>query len=122
VPPAVGKKGRASIQNDGGCAMTPQSSPATLHIVRLEQDLINDTGLYEVAYSQEGKSQQQPRIRQFLGEQPLMEFLEREVGSKATEARRTIDRLRAGEHVHVPIAWSENEVSRFGLGDPRKAA
>ncbi len=102
--------------------MTPQSSPATLHIIRLEQDLINDTGLYEVAYSQEGMSQQQPRIRQFLGEQPLMHFLEREVGSKPLEARRIIDRLHSGEHVHLPVSWSEREVSRFGLGDPRKAA
>ena len=102
--------------------MTPPPSPATLHIVRLEQDLINDSGLYEVAYSQDGTSHQQPRIRQFLGEQPLMEFLEHEVGSKVTEARRTIDRLRAGERVHLPVAWSESEISRFGLGDPRKAA
>lgn len=102
--------------------MTPQSSPATLHIVRLEQDLINDTGLYEVAYAQNGMSQQQPRIRQFLGEQPLMEFLEREVGSKHSEARHVIDRLRSGDRVHLPIQWSEAEVARFGLGDPRKAA
>lgn len=102
--------------------MTSPSSPATLHIVRLEQDLINDTGLYEVAYSQDGMSQQQPRIRQFLGEQPLMQFLEKDVGSKMLEARHIIDRLRAGEHVHLPIHWSEADIARFGLGDPRKAA
>ncbi len=86
--------------------MTPRSLPATLHIVRLEQDLINDTGLYEVAYSQDGMSQQQPRIRQFLGEQPLMQFLEKEVGNKPLETRHIIDRLRSGEHVHLPVAWS----------------
>jgi hypothetical protein len=102
--------------------MSLPSSPATLHIVRVEQDIINDTGLYEVAYSQQGKSQPQPRIRQFLGEQPLMEFLEREVGSKAAEARQVIDRLRVGEHVHMPVQWTDQEVTRFGLGDPRKAA
>ncbi len=102
--------------------MTPQSSPATLHIVRLEQDLINDTGLYEVAYSQDGMSQQQPRIRQFLGEQPLMNFLEHQLGTKMGEARRIIDDLRAGRRVHVPVNWSEQEVAKFGLGRPRKAA
>lgn len=102
--------------------MTPQSPPATLHIVRVEQDLINDTGLYEVAYSQDGMAQQQPRIRQFLGEQPLMQFLEQEVGSKTPEARRIVEQVRGGGHVHLPVNWSEQEVSRFGLGTPRKAA
>lgn len=102
--------------------MTPQPTQATLHIIRLEQDLINDTGLYEVAYSQDGMSQQQPRIRQFLGEQPLMTFLEHEVGKPAAEARHVLDRLRAGEHVHLSVEWSDEEISRFRLGDPRKAA
>ena len=101
--------------------MTPQS-PATLHIVRVEQDLINDAGLYEVAYAQDGMTQRLPRIRQFLGEQPLMNFLEQQVGTKMGEARRIIDDLRAGQRVHLPVKWSEQEVARFGLGTPRKAA
>ena len=101
--------------------MTPQS-PATLHIVRVEQDLINDAGLYEVAYSQNGMPQEQPRIRQFLGEQPLMNFLEQEVGTKMGEARRIIDDLRTGRRVHLPVQWTEQDVARFGLGTPRKVA
>ena len=102
--------------------MSPQSSPATLHIIRVEQDIINDTGLYEVAYSQDGAQQHQPQIRQFLGEQPLMQFLERDVGKHATEARHIVDRVRGGGHVHVPVDWSEPDIARFGLGTPRKAA
>jgi hypothetical protein len=102
--------------------MTLQSSPATLHIVRLEQDLINDTGLYEVAYSQEGTSHQQPRIRQFLGEQPLMEFLERDLQTHAAEARRIVDEVRGGKHVHLPVTWTEQDVHRFGLGTLHKVA
>ena len=102
--------------------MSPQSSPATLHIIRLEQDLINDTGLYEVSYSQDGMSQQQPRIRQFLGEQPLMEFLERDLRQDASTARKIIDKVRGGGHAHVPVDWSEEDVSRFGLGTLHRAA
>ena len=102
--------------------MTPQSLPATLHIVRLEQDIINDTGLYEVAYSQDGMSQPQPRIRQFLGEQPLMEFLERDLRTHAAEARRIVDEVRGGKHVHLPVNWTEQDVHRFGLGTLHKVA
>ena len=101
--------------------MSPQSSPATLHIIRVEQDIINDTGLYEVAYSNGGQ-QHQPQIRQFLGEQPLMQFLKSDVGKDVSEARRIVDKVRAGEHVHVSVDWSEQDVARFGLGTPRKAA
>jgi hypothetical protein len=98
--------------------MTPQW-PATLHIVRVEQDLINDAGLYEVAYSQDGTPQKQPRIRQFLGEQPLKNFLEQQVGTKMGEARRIIDDLHSGRHVHLTVRWSDQDVARFGLGTPR---
>ena len=102
--------------------MSPQSSPATLHIIRVEQDIINDTGLYEVAYSNDHAEEHQPQIRQFLGEQPLMQFLERDVGKDVGEARHVIDEVRAGRHVHIPVKWSEQEVAKFGLGTPRKAA
>jgi hypothetical protein len=102
--------------------MSPQSSPATLHIIRVEQDLINDTGLYEVAYSHAEPSQHEPQIRQFLGEQPLMQFLEGDVGKDGAEARRIVDSVRSGKHVHVSIDWSAEDVARFGLGTPRKAA
>ena len=102
--------------------MSPHSSPATLHIIRVEQDIINDTGLYEVAYSNGGAEEHQPRIRQFLGEQPLMQFLERDLGKDVAEARHIVDSVRAGKHVHVAIDWSEQDVARFGLGTPRKAA
>ncbi len=99
-----------------------QAPPATLHIVRVERDLINDTGLYEVAYSQNGAGEHQPQIRQFLGEQPLMQFLERDLGKHANEARHIVDRVREGQRVHVPVDWSGLDVTRFGLGTPRKAA
>lgn len=102
--------------------MSPQPPSAMLHIIRVEQDLINDTGLYEVAYSREGTPQRQPQIRQFLGEQPLMQFLERDLGTDSAEARRIIDRVRAGGQAHLPVTWSEQDISRFGLGTPRKAA
>ena len=101
--------------------MSSQSSPATLHIVRVEQDIINDTGLYEVAYSQDGIPQQ-PRIRQFLGEQPLMEFLERDLQTQGADARRIVDEVRGGKHVHLPVAWTEQDVHRFGLGTLHKVA
>jgi hypothetical protein len=101
--------------------MTAHSS-ARLHIVRVEQDLINDTGLYEIAYSHEETPQPLPQIRQFLGEQPRMEFLMRDLGTEAGQARRIVDRVRGGGHVHLPVNWSEQDVSRFGLGTPRKAA
>jgi hypothetical protein len=102
--------------------MSPQSSPATLHIVRVEQDIINDTGLYEVAYSQERMSEPQPRIRQFLGEQPLMEFLERDLQTQGADARRIVDEVRGGKHVHLPVTWTEQDVHRFGLGALHKVA
>ncbi len=102
--------------------MKSESSPATLHIVRVERDIINDTGLYEVAYSQQEMPRHLPRIRQFLGEQPLMQFLEQDLGQDAAEARQIIDNVRDGGHAHLTVDWSDEDVSKFGLGEPRKAA
>ncbi len=103
--------------NSGGNA-----GSATLYIVRIERDLINDTSLYEAAFTLGGTGQQEPHIRQFYGEQPLMDFLQREVGIRADRARQIIDQLRRGEHERLPVDWSEQDAARFGFGNPRKAA
>lgn len=92
----------------------------TLHILRNFHDMMDKTGVYDVAYTRDDSTaapepDPKQRIRRFYGPQELTEFLKKHLHRDSKEVRNIIEELEQNGRARIGIDLPEDELRNLDL-------
>jgi hypothetical protein len=104
----------------GSAAIPSRRAPqrGTLHILRNFHDMMDKTGVYDVAYTRDdsaGEPDPKQRIRRFYGPQELSEFLKNYLHRDPKQVRQIVDEVEQNGRARLPLDLPDDELRKLDL-------